>query len=68
VWACSLSYPEGKELQQHYIFTSGLSGSKINFHLISKTAGLSENGIEDKMCVLILSTILSKTFLIQRRI
>jgi len=68
VWACSLSYPEGKEHQQHYITISGLSGCKIIFHLISKTAGLSENGIEDKMCILILSTIPSETFLIQRRI
>jgi hypothetical protein len=68
VWACSLSNPEDKAHQQHYIITSGLFGSKIIFHLTSKPAGLSENGIEDKMCILIFSTIPSETFLIQRRI
>jgi hypothetical protein len=50
VCACNLSYPESKAHQTHYIVTGGLSGSKIVFHFISKTAGFSENGIEHKMC------------------
>ena len=51
---------------RHIVFCV-LSGSTIFFHFISLTARLTKKVIEYKMCVLIFSTILSKTFLILRR-
>jgi len=48
-----------------HIAICGLSGCTDFFQIISKTAGFGE-GVENKMCFF--STILSKTFLILRRI
>ena len=45
----------------------GLPGSTVFFHIISQTGRFSGKVTEHKMCVLILSSILSETFLILRR-
>ena len=44
VCVCSLSYPAWKAYVSYYFVICGLSGSATFFHIISKTARLSEKG------------------------
>jgi len=54
-------------MRTSHIFISGLPGSTIFFHIISQTAGFSKKKLLNAKCVLIISQLLSETFLIPRR-
>jgi hypothetical protein len=50
------------------ILLCGLSVSAYFFYIISYTGRFKKNATEEKMCVLVFATYLSKTFLLLRRI
>jgi hypothetical protein len=65
---CSLSYPESNAHVPYFIVICGLSACTRIILNVCQMTRYSIKVIEDKMCVLIFSTILSETFLILRRI
>ena len=64
----SLSYPASKAHARYYIVICGLSESTVFFKLSHKRHDFREIIIEYKMCVFILSNVLSEKFLILRNI
>ena len=64
VCVCSLSYPAWKHM--HHIVVCGLPCSTTFFRIISKRHDFRKKKKRTEMCVLIFSTVLSRTFLILR--